>query len=145
MTSDPQEMLLRLSVALSARELPTDLRDWLRQGVKGFYAGQTLDDALGLNCRPGQRRASTASRDFWLMMASRYVSLETISPWECAGRLSKAVKRFETRVWPRAKRERSVSVQYADDPLGHCIEQAFRANPNNGFPRSQRQLYRLLT
>lgn len=110
--------------------LSGDAARWLHDGLIGYREGEykALCIALGLRRRgldSGPLRYSRESRDECLKRA--YSHIDGASEFERCRQLSRAIKQFETRTWPR--------VRYEAKPPGRLsasqreIFHAFKACP----------------
>jgi hypothetical protein len=79
-------------------------------------------------------------RDASLLEAAALLRSDETPLWSLAGRLENAVKRFETRVWPRLR----VGLVAGDlSPVDVALYKAFLTGEQ--VPTTQRRLYDLLT
>lgn len=74
---------------------------WLQEGMARFVRGDPLATALRLDRANRTRQRNEAL----LRLADALQSNVEVSDWDLAGRMVLAIDRFETRIWPRARRE----------------------------------------
>ncbi len=101
MTQEPENAkagAARLLMLFDESErLSAPLREWIERGISDWLSGESLDAALGLASRPGQRkpanRIRTALRDCELRRAWDLVDAPT--GWKKSLRLAECISRLE--------------------------------------------------
>lgn len=90
----PEQLLMLLD---ESERLSAPTREWLEAGISCWLKGKSLDVALGLASRPGQRKPATrirvALRDCELRRAWDLV--DATSPWQRSLRLAECIKRLD--------------------------------------------------
>lgn len=122
------ELLMR--VANGDRVTPDEARRLLTAAAEATNHTQ----ALGLD-----RLARIRYRDAALVEASRLLAADDAGAWTVAGRLAQAVKRFQTRIWPRL---RAGGMAGSMDPLDSALHRAFMAGER--VPATARRLFDLV-
>lgn len=116
----------------AARSLPEAERGWLHCALEKIAQGEPPADALRLTHADRVR-----SRDAALLEAAEALG-DTDNLWQKAQQLEKAIRRFESRVWPRIAHRTSPDLPPIDAAL-------FRAFKTGARPiRSARKLWDLL-
>jgi hypothetical protein len=117
-------------------DLPPGALAWLRAGMRRFLRGDaSLDVALQLT---GARRVAT--RNAALLRAATLLAAGTeVSDWNQAAQLAGAIKRFESVILPRWRRDEAMYLCDVDAALLAAHQSGARKL------RSPRRLYDLLT
>ena len=116
----------------AAGDLAPEVFVWISTGLARHLAGEPLDRALRLDRASRVRHRNRALRDAAALLD------DGGSRWALAARLEKAVKRFESRIWPRIRNELAPDLGDIDEAL----RRAFAADA--GMLRCQRAIYELL-
>lgn len=125
-------MTVELARRAAAGDLDPEVLVWVQTGLAKYLAGASLEQALALD-----RANRTRHRNHELLAAARMLD-DGGSPWLLAQKLEAAVRRFESRIWPRIRSE------LAPD-LGEIDQALFRAfAADAGMLRCQRALYDLI-
>jgi plasmid stability protein len=122
------ELLVR--VANGDRVTPEEARRLLTAAAESSNHTQ----ALGLD-----RLSRIRYRDAALVEAAHVLAADCTSPWIVAGRLARAVNRFQTRIWPRL---RAGGHAGSMDPLDSALHRAFMAGER--VPATARRLFDLV-
>ncbi|WP_172955058.1 hypothetical protein [Sterolibacterium denitrificans] len=134
MTTDPMVM----ATALAAGMPPTqEALAWLEDGMRRYLRGMPLENALGFD-DAGRMRVRNAA------LVDAAVAIDSgrgLSPWELAGKLEHAIKRYESVVSLMLKRGR-MSVDTLSSPDAE-IHRAFTSGARR--LASQGKLYGLLS
>lgn len=86
-----------------------------------------------------ERLARLKARDSALLEAAALLGADNPGAWVLAGRLERAVERFELRMWPRLR----AGLDCKQGPSDAAIHRAFLTGER--VPKTQRRLYDLLT
>ena len=86
-----------------------------------------------------ERAARIKARNGALLDAATMLGADGPGTWIVAGRLSSAIRRFESRLWPRLRAGMACELSPCDGAI-HC---AFLTGER--IPKTQRRLYDLLT
>lgn len=125
MTSSSIDLLLRLACGEPVTQ--ADALSVLHQGI----------DRADL--RRLDRVARRKARDAALLECALLLGADCPGPWVTAGRLEAAIKRFESRVWPRLR----AGIVRQLGPVDAALHRAFLTGER--IPKTQRRLYDLLT
>lgn len=142
-----RDQLVRLRrIAAAAPALGED-GEWLAEGINQCLASPdvTLDRALGIAPRAGQRRAATADalarRDAWLrrLARERYGHL---GPSQAAAAIVDAVRNYIGRGWTHDRQSPMVPARHVGTDWEY-LWHALRAREAK-FPESVSGIYRIL-
>lgn len=126
-----------MAASLASGEPPApETLAWLSEGMRKFFRGASLESALGFDAA-GRVRVRNAA------LAAAAIAIDSgkgLSPWELAGLLESAIRRYESAIIPMLNRG-SVTVDSLL-PLDAEIHRAFVCGARP--VRSQRNLYSLL-
>lgn len=107
---------------------------WVCKAMASHLQGAELDQAMGLD-----RATRIRERNSALIDAAKILqSARPGSPWVTAGRLEKAIKRFETRIQPALLADPSRALL----PIDEAILRACRCGVR--MPKTQRKLFDFL-
>jgi hypothetical protein len=126
---------IALAQAVVAGQWPPEALPWLQGGLRAYLAGgQPLEDALGLT-RPNRVKVRNAA----LMRAARILDDgRGRPPWELAGLLEQAIRRFEGDTLKRIRAGTAMELS----PLNSALAEAWGGGARP--LRSRRRLYDLL-
>ena len=135
------DFLQRLLAACESRQLPDDLAQWLATGVRGVLAGESMDQALGLQPRPG-KWSEAPSHAYRLSERDRLIRVIATgaagSPYKRAEMVSSWV-----RAHPACQRGERTHPEAIPDGLKPLLDLLLEVDSNP--PVSVGHIYRILT